>query len=435
MEAGLSSFSTLATLVSDGENYQTMRMRAYLEGCDYWEAMKNAFEVAALPDNSTLNHIREFERLPMKEYETINEYSTKLIDIANKARILGTNLSDNRLVHKILVSLPESTPCDSWLVDSGFTNHMTSDEKLFRDLDKSMKVKRDKPREKAKPDVFVGYSLVSKAYIIYQPKTRKVITSRDVQFLEDEQWDWTDEPQGKQKELSLESDELVDDVPIRGTRSLTDIYQRTKFNLDGLVNKHKAKLVVKGYAQKKYLKEILKRFSMEERKSVNTPMGKKERLQKKDDAYSTDESLYRSLIGYLMYLIAIRPDIMFPAASVLWSQGQFPGLMMSGHHSTSKPTFVGNATYYGLKASFQPWNVSAGLTPLLWMTQTTISIPGIGSSGPPLFTHQHQKISGQSQKGLVFAFSDPASGLAVKAGTALAGCNLSWTLSDMRRNT
>ena len=32
-----------------------------------------------------------------------------------------------------------NTPCDSWLVDSGCTNHMTSDEKLFRNLDKSIK--------------------------------------------------------------------------------------------------------------------------------------------------------------------------------------------------------------------------------------------------------------------------------------------------------
>ncbi|XP_056164508.1 uncharacterized protein LOC115692343 [Syzygium oleosum] len=32
-----------------------------------------------------------------------------------------------------------STPCDNWLVDSGYTNHMTIDEKLFIDLDKSLK--------------------------------------------------------------------------------------------------------------------------------------------------------------------------------------------------------------------------------------------------------------------------------------------------------
>ena len=43
----------------------------------------------------------------MKVSETIKEYLTKLVDITNKARMLGTNLSDDRLVQKILVSLPE----------------------------------------------------------------------------------------------------------------------------------------------------------------------------------------------------------------------------------------------------------------------------------------------------------------------------------------
>ncbi|XP_038885771.1 uncharacterized protein LOC120076063 [Benincasa hispida] len=31
------------------------------------------------------------------------------------------------------------TQCDGWLVDSGYTNHMTSDKELFKDLDKSFK--------------------------------------------------------------------------------------------------------------------------------------------------------------------------------------------------------------------------------------------------------------------------------------------------------
>ena len=66
--------------------------------------------------------------------------------------------------------------------------------------------------------------------------------------------------------------------------------------------------------QKKYLKEILKIFNMEECKSVNTPMGQKEKLQKKDGAEPANESVYRSLIGCLMYLTATRPDIMFPVS-------------------------------------------------------------------------------------------------------------------------
>ena len=63
--------------------------------------------------------------------------------------------------------------------------------------------------------------------------------------------------------------------------------------------------------QRKNLKEILKRFGMEECKSVSTRMGKKEKLQKYDGADPVDEGLYRSLIGCLMYLIATRSDIMF----------------------------------------------------------------------------------------------------------------------------
>ena len=47
-------------------------------------------------------------------------------------------------------------------------------------------VKRDKLEKKSEPRVFISYSPVSKAYKIYQPKYGKVITSRDVQFLEDE---------------------------------------------------------------------------------------------------------------------------------------------------------------------------------------------------------------------------------------------------------
>ncbi|PKI45771.1 hypothetical protein CRG98_033778 [Punica granatum] len=178
-----------------------------------------------------LNLVRDFERLQMKESETITEYSTKLINIANKARILSTDLSDNRTKDLSQIKLGElisalqapeykrsmrlegsvegalkakvqqnpggkekkcwrrpdvrcrkcnklghikkfykkkgdqqpdeahvavqqeldqlfvascftsSTPCDGWHVDSSCTNHMTSDEKLFRSLDKSMKSK------------------------------------------------------------------------------------------------------------------------------------------------------------------------------------------------------------------------------------------------------------------------------------------------------
>ncbi|XP_022151647.1 uncharacterized protein LOC111019555 [Momordica charantia] len=63
--------------------------------------------------------------------------------------------------------------------------------------------------------------------------------------------------------------------------------------------------------QKKYMREILKRFNMEECKSVNTPMVQKEKLQKDDEEDPTDENVYRSLVGCLMYLTSTKPDIMY----------------------------------------------------------------------------------------------------------------------------
>nr|KYP45621.1 Retrovirus-related Pol polyprotein from transposon TNT 1-94 [Cajanus cajan] len=54
-----------------------------------------------------LNLMREFELQRMKESEKIKEYSDKLLGIANKIRLLGSNFPDSRIVEKILVTVPE----------------------------------------------------------------------------------------------------------------------------------------------------------------------------------------------------------------------------------------------------------------------------------------------------------------------------------------
>jgi hypothetical protein len=68
--------------------------------------------------------------------------------------------------------------------------------------------------------------------------------------------------------------------------------------------------------QQKYAKEILKKFNMEECRSTATPMNQKEKFCKEDEDAKIDETLYRTLIGCLMYLTATRPDIM-NATSIL----------------------------------------------------------------------------------------------------------------------
>ena len=48
---------------------------------------------------------------------------------------------------------------------------------------------RRKLDSKGEKCVFVGYCDESKAYKLYNPSTKKLIVSRDVQFIEDEAWD------------------------------------------------------------------------------------------------------------------------------------------------------------------------------------------------------------------------------------------------------
>lgn len=156
--------------IFDGENYQAWAVRiiVHLEALDLWEAVEDDYEIQPLPANPTmtqlknhkerktkkskakatlfsavsehiftrimnlgsakdiwdylkkeyqgnertksmqiLNLIREFEMQRMKESETIREYSNKLLGIVNRIRLLGKDFSDERIVEKILVSIPE----------------------------------------------------------------------------------------------------------------------------------------------------------------------------------------------------------------------------------------------------------------------------------------------------------------------------------------
>ncbi|PKI76353.1 hypothetical protein CRG98_003275 [Punica granatum] len=165
-----SGFSTITPPVFGGENYHVwaVKMQAYMEGADLWEAVEEDYQVAALPDNPKVNQIRyhkervtrkgkaksclyaavsatlftrimrlqsakaiwdylktkyegdekirvmkvlnlmrEFERLQMNESETVKQFADKLVEIANKLLVLGTDLSEARLVQKLLVSIPE----------------------------------------------------------------------------------------------------------------------------------------------------------------------------------------------------------------------------------------------------------------------------------------------------------------------------------------
>ena len=68
--------------------------------------------------------------------------------------------------------------------------------------------------------------------------------------------------------------------------------------------------------QQKYAKTLLDKFGFKDCKSIATPLVVNEKLSKMDGSEQADESLYRQIVGSLLYLTATRPYIMF-AASLL----------------------------------------------------------------------------------------------------------------------
>jgi hypothetical protein len=63
-------------------------------------------------------------------------------------------------------------------------------------------------------------------------------------------------------------------------------------------------------SQTKYIREMLKRFGMEDCEPVITPMKTSCKLSKDDDSKSTDQRKYMSMIGSLLYVTTSKPDVM-----------------------------------------------------------------------------------------------------------------------------
>jgi hypothetical protein len=73
-----------------------------------WDYLKKKYQGNERTKNmQVLNLIREFEMQKMKETKNIKDCADRLLSIINKIRLLGKEFSDDRIVQKILVTMPE----------------------------------------------------------------------------------------------------------------------------------------------------------------------------------------------------------------------------------------------------------------------------------------------------------------------------------------
>lgn len=97
--------ASLFAAVSSTIFTRIMSLKSAKEICDYFKAEYRGDK--RIRGMQVLNLIRDFELQMMKELESIKEYSDRLLNIANRVRLLGSQFADSRIVEKILVTVPK----------------------------------------------------------------------------------------------------------------------------------------------------------------------------------------------------------------------------------------------------------------------------------------------------------------------------------------
>eukprot|EP00253_Pinus_taeda_P036566 PITA_36566 len=90
--------------------------------------------------------------------------------------------------------------------------------------------------------------------------------------------------------------------------------------------------------QGKYARNLLERFRMEQCKTTATPLQQNLKLSSDDGTKQVDATLYRQLVGSLIYLTTTRPDLAYSVIQILIGQVTWtivdPSQVM---HSASDP--------------------------------------------------------------------------------------------------
>eukprot|EP00253_Pinus_taeda_P015719 PITA_15719 len=125
-------------------------------------------------------------------------------------------------------------------------------------------------------------------------------------------------------------------------------------------------------SQTKYLKQILKKYGMEDAKPVCTPMVTGCSLSANDESAAVHQPTYRSMIGSLLYLTGSRPDIMHAVGIV----GRFQANPKETHLQAVKRIFkyLQGTQNYGLWKSTSGGAFFMGSRLVSWFSKKQSSI-------------------------------------------------------------
>jgi len=181
-------------------------------------------------------------------------------------------------------------------------------------------------------------------------------------------------------------------------------------------------------SQRKYAWDILKRFKMERCKSVPTPLVHNEKISKFERGDKADPTVYRSLIGSLLYLTATRPDLMF-AASLLSRFMQAPSQV---HLGVAKRTlrYIKGTADYGIWFKREEQGQLMGYSDSDWAG----SVDDMKSTSGYAFTLGSGMFSWNSKKQEVVAQSSAEAEYIAAAGATNQALWLRKILRDLEQN-